>query len=218
MEQAFIIAVASSDNDEVYCFLNYGCHPNVRDPHYGQSALSIAAAYGYKEIVEFLLLQGANPNAQDSCSGNTPIMHSIKHGFPLIVAILLRHGAFLKIPENSNMPKDEGWISRIFGALISQCHSGGQQDPKTDAPGNSKDNSTSCLNRSNKQTSNRKRSRGNRVPKDDENESEDETKMNKRPRRAPTSNKTEPRLACPFQKRYPELHKCGPKSDVFRVK
>jgi ankyrin repeat protein len=220
LRQAFIAAIASGSEDIVLLLLDFGCHPDVHDHQYGQAALSIAAGSGFEHIVRLLLQRGADPNNQDIQTGKTPIIHAISRGFPAIVDLLLEHGARMDLPERPCVPAHDGWISRIVLALTHQRPSGNKSGNTGHGSGASSTESVIGTpyerdHESPPSSQSRKRGRHKKVPGDDGNESEDEFRVQKRPR---NRIKPDPQFACPFQKRYPDKHDCNPKSNIARLK
>jgi len=80
--------------------------------HRGQTALSVAAAYGYADIVKYLLEIGANPNVGLGNTQLKPIHIAASNGFPDIVAILRDYGADVNC-------RDQGGLSPMDYAGIS---------------------------------------------------------------------------------------------------
>jgi ankyrin repeat protein len=220
VQQAFIAAVASNSEEIVLIFLELGCSPDVYDHRFGQSALSIAVASGHEAIVRLLLQYRADPNIRDIRSGNTPLMYAISRGFPNIFNLLQQYGARIELPKRNHMLEKDGWIYRIILAWINQCPRGNQGNEKSQ--GSSTSSTESVIGTPGPRNSppppssqSRKRNRGKQVPGGDGFDSEDDSGLRKRSR---NTGKTESQFACPFQKRYPERHKCNPKSTVARLK
>jgi ankyrin repeat protein len=218
VQQAFIAAIVGAREEIARILANFGCNPNVHDHQYGQSALSIAAASGNEPMVLLLLSCGADPNIQDDDqSGNTPIMHAVSHGRPIIVRLLLESGAVLELPMRHRMHSNEGWIFRITSMLLRMCPNGkentGNTEPSRSASKNSASGSSARKEGNRKSSgSGRKRSR-----RDQSADGDDQSPHGERvSRRRRCDN--QPQFACPFEKRYPGEHDCGPKKNVQRLK
>jgi len=82
------------------------------------TALTLAAAGGYDELVELLISRGANIEHRDK-KGCTPLILAASGGYPVTVAILLEHNA--DIEAQSDRTKDT--------ALSLAC-SGGKQEAR----------------------------------------------------------------------------------------
>ena len=80
------------------------------------TALTLAAAGGYDELVDLLISRGANLEHRDK-KGCTPLILAASGGYPVTVAILLEHNA--DIEAQSDRTKDT--------ALSLAC-SGGKQE------------------------------------------------------------------------------------------
>lgn len=218
VEQAFIAAIVCASEEMVVTFLDFGCQIDIYDHQHGQSALSIAAASGHERLVKTLLQYGANPNIQDIRTGKTPVMHAISRGYPTIVALLVNQGARIELPKRPGIFADNGWMFRVVSALIRKCPSGGNGTGKTQKSATSSkkgDTGLSDRGRASERPSGsrRKRSRSERTPDGNEEDSEDGRAGRKR-----TCKEVEGQYACPYQKRYPDQHACRPKSSVSRIK
>ena len=218
LQQAFIAAIFSNYEEIVFIFLEFGCHPDVYDYRHGQSALSIAAAGGREHLVGTLLRHGADPNLRDLQYGKTPVMHAITHGYPAVVRLLVEQGASIELPKRPCTLAEDGWIFRIVSSLVKQCPNGSKGSGNAQKPRDSSNESVvgSPVRRKTPKRSSgqgRKRTRSKRTPDDNEGDSEDESESRKRVCKGAT-----PRYACPYQKRFPDQHKCLPKTTVTRVK
>lgn len=76
-----------------------GVNPNAHDEH-GRTALHIAAAKGYAEVVSTLLRHGAEPNQKDSL-GNTPLHLAACTNHIQVVTLLLRAGTDVETLDNN---------------------------------------------------------------------------------------------------------------------
>jgi ankyrin repeat protein len=81
----------------------------------GQTALHVAALYGYDEVVSFLLGQGAMPSSRDG-SNATPLMLACEEGCVGAARLLLQHAggaqALLEVDER-------GWTALHYAAEYS---------------------------------------------------------------------------------------------------
>ena len=66
--------------------------PGGRDVPSGGTALMLAAARGYIDVVRLLLSHGADPNLADE-GGGTALIYTVWKGHTEIVRVLLEHGA-----------------------------------------------------------------------------------------------------------------------------
>lgn len=76
-----------------------GVNPNAHDEH-GRTALHIAAAKGYADVVSTLLRHGAEPNQKDSL-GNTPLHLAACTNHIQVVTLLLRAGTDVETLDNN---------------------------------------------------------------------------------------------------------------------
>jgi ankyrin repeat protein len=74
----------------VKILLIHGAHPDVRDAIEGNTALTIAVAEGFQDVVETLLANGANVNAPDKTG--TPLAWAIHTGHSDIANLLRQRG------------------------------------------------------------------------------------------------------------------------------
>ncbi len=74
----------------VKMLLIHGAHPDVRDAIEGNTALTIAVAEGFQDVVETLLANGANVNAADKTG--TPLAWAIHTGHSDIANLLRQRG------------------------------------------------------------------------------------------------------------------------------
>jgi ankyrin repeat protein len=74
----------------VKMLLIHGAHPDVRDAVEGNTALTIAVAEGFQDVVETLLANGANVNAADKTG--TPLAWAIHTGHSDIANLLRQRG------------------------------------------------------------------------------------------------------------------------------
>lgn len=99
-----------------------GCVRNVNYHNQtGAAALHLAAANGWKNVVDFLLDKGADVNKQDN-DGNTPLHRAAERGYIDIVQSLLDKNAdiFLKNNEGNNACAVSGYAtSREKGVVES---------------------------------------------------------------------------------------------------
>ncbi|KAF2627529.1 ankyrin [Macroventuria anomochaeta] len=220
VQQAFIASVVSGSEEILLLFLALGCHPDLQDSKYGQSALSIAAAGGHDRVVRILLEHGACANIQDVRTGITPVMHAISRGYPLIVQLLLEYGAELDFPKERHENVDDGWIYKIFLALIHQCPNGDKgrsSNRKSTSPStkavigspNQAQETPSSFDQTHK------RSRSKKRLDDSEEGSDDEHVATKKSRH---DKGNDAQFMCPFHKRYPDKHTCPPYTKVARLK
>jgi CRP-like cAMP-binding protein len=95
---------------------NHGCDPNMAD--YDQrTALMLASARGFRDVVTVLLSASANPNTEDTFGG-TALFEACKHGHDDIIDLLVKSGAKLGVVEGS--AKQE----KMASLLCSTVHSG----------------------------------------------------------------------------------------------
>ena len=74
---------------------------NLADYH-GSTALTIAAEFGYTDIVELLLMAGAKINVQDD-DGDSALHVAAFKGHSEIVTLLLQHGASVNLRNNNGL-------------------------------------------------------------------------------------------------------------------
>lgn len=220
VQQAFIASIISGSQELVLLFLELGCHPDLHDYRYGQSALSIAAAGGDDRIVRILLEHGAHPNIQDIRTGLTPVMHAISRGFPVVVQLLLEFGAELKVSEKCDDQREDGWISKIILALIHQCPSGnnGGSNKRTSTNSSTESVAGSSTHGHKSQSTSGKRTKRCRPKQEaggNEDGSDDEGTAKKKSRH---DKESDAQLMCPFHRRYPNQHNCPPFPRVSRLK
>lgn len=77
--QDLISAAVSGEHSRVVDLLKKGANPNAQQKLTGWSAISVAAYYGYPEIVKELVHAGANVNVRDARQ-NTPLMRALTIG------------------------------------------------------------------------------------------------------------------------------------------
>jgi ankyrin repeat protein len=93
-ENARLLDAASiGDLEGVKAAIEDGADPDyVSNGVFGQSALKVAAAHGYVDVIELLLKRGANINIVDE-DGSTPLMYALLHENNNAVKILVANGA-----------------------------------------------------------------------------------------------------------------------------
>jgi ankyrin repeat protein len=84
-------AAAAGDAEAVRRAIEGGVSVDARVPEF--SALSAAAYFGRREIVDLLLERGANINKAEEIDGHTPLLRAIMGGEPEIAAGLVERGA-----------------------------------------------------------------------------------------------------------------------------
>lgn len=220
VQQAFIASIIAGSEDLLLLFLELGCHPDLHDYRYGQSALSIAAAGGHDRLVHVLLQHGANANIRDIHTGITPVMHAISRGFPVIVRLLLESGSELEIPKVSDEYVEDSWIQKIVLVLIHECPNGnsGRSNSRKSTKSSTESVAGSFTHEHKAQSSSgksRKRSRPKQETDGNEEGSDDERLTKKG---SPCENESDAQLMCPFHRRYPEKHTCPPFPRVSRLK
>lgn len=72
INRAFLNATVSSDTKQIERLLEEGADPTAREPEHNQPAITLAAIFADKEIVELLLANGAEIDARDD-SGRTAL-------------------------------------------------------------------------------------------------------------------------------------------------
>ena len=74
------------------------------------TALHLAAYFGYGDIVELLLAHRADPNATNS-HGKTPLHRAAFNGHKEVARVLLRHGATIDAKDNyGDTPMHEAMV------------------------------------------------------------------------------------------------------------
>jgi ankyrin repeat protein len=58
----------------------------------GETALHLAAVFGYRDIADYLIMKGADVNAKDK-QGKPPLFYALKRNHPALVDLLRTHGA-----------------------------------------------------------------------------------------------------------------------------
>lgn len=76
----------------VWCLLTSGQHPVDAKTEEGETALSLACSYGFKDVAILLVKNGANVDSQDK-QGWTPLHHCAARGRVTLAALLLLLGA-----------------------------------------------------------------------------------------------------------------------------
>ena len=84
-------ATADGDIEAVKQHLAAGVDVNAKEDQLGMTPLSVAAAFGHKEIVELLIANGADLEAKDQW-GVTPLTNATNNGHTEIVDLLRKHG------------------------------------------------------------------------------------------------------------------------------
>lgn len=73
--------------------ISYQGYLDAKEIYHGETALHLAAKYGYAEVVGLLLKAGADVEARGVISGNTAIMYAAEAGHKKVVGLLLGAGA-----------------------------------------------------------------------------------------------------------------------------
>ena len=220
LQQAFIASVIAGSEDLLLLFLGLGCHPDLHDHRYGQSALSIAAASGHDRLVCILLQHGAHANIRDIRTGITPVMHGISRGYPAVVNLLVDFGAEPEMPKGSDDPVEDGWIYRFLLAMIREHPSGNNRrsNNRKGTDSSAERVAGSSTNGHDSQSSfgkSRKRSRAEQDMEGDEGGSDDEVVAQKKSRHDKSSDA---QIMCPFHRMHPDMHTCPPFLKVARLK
>ena len=111
--QSPLIAACIADGDQpmdptiLDKLLSAGANPNTQAAEYGNTALMVAAHYGYEKGVETLLNAAADVNIQNSL-GATALHHAAYNGHLAVCKILLASGALASVTaSNGNTPLDD---------------------------------------------------------------------------------------------------------------
>lgn len=109
MPARLLDAARNGNTDEAALVLPFGANPNQTDPISTESALMIAAAGDYVELVKMLLSYGAEPNLMSRKSGNTALHNACRAGKARSVKALVEAGAFVNLqrPTTGETPLHE---------------------------------------------------------------------------------------------------------------
>ena len=91
--------LSSGDKSRAIPLINEGADLNVRTHYWQQTALHLATAFGYTDIMEQLLKKGADPESKDR-TGNTPFLTAAKDGQVGSITFLLQHGVNPEVTNN----------------------------------------------------------------------------------------------------------------------
>jgi ankyrin repeat protein len=84
-------AALGNNKKVVKMLLTHGAHPDAKEKVDWNTALIIATAAGYRDVVEVLIANGADVNVADK--KGTPLAWAIHTGHPEIASLLRQHGA-----------------------------------------------------------------------------------------------------------------------------
>ena len=114
LDKAFMNAVVHDGLKAAEMFLQHGANIDAHGSYYEDKyylasgpAISIAAAYGYVEMMKMLLDYGADADSKNP-RGKTALMMAAESSCPRAVEILLEHGA------NVNAVDDNGYTALLF--------------------------------------------------------------------------------------------------------
>lgn len=100
---ALMISTVREKPDFIELLLENGAEVNIRENHFGLTALHVAAASGNMEIMNTYLNQGDNVNVLDN-RGRAPVFYAAKYGHQKVVDKLLSKGASAKDLEKNYPP------------------------------------------------------------------------------------------------------------------
>jgi ankyrin repeat protein len=105
----------------VKLLLEAGANINMKEMHYGQTALSHAAENGHEAVVALLLDAGANVDTRHTARFSTPLLLAARNGHVAVVKLLLDHGADIGLSDSGGTPLK--WaISRRHEAVARVLH------------------------------------------------------------------------------------------------
>ena len=96
------------DYDRIKRLIEKGADVNAQNNN-GWTALMLASAWGYIDIVTLLIEEGAYVNARTK-HGNTALMYASQEGHPEVAELLIEKGADINVQE------DYGWTALMFAS------------------------------------------------------------------------------------------------------
>lgn len=99
--KALKITILNNDPESLRILINAGVNIDTMTGE-KQSAIHLAASYGFFEIVKVLIEEGANPNDTGHPDKFTPVYHSIINEDYEILDFLIDHGATLDFRDNQD--------------------------------------------------------------------------------------------------------------------
>ena len=108
LNQKLMKTIEAGDLAKVKSLLSNGANANASRKSDGATALMIASAFGYIEIVELLLSQGADSKSKAGIIGETALGWAARYGKTEVVKLLLDEGLDINAKASSN-----GWTALI---------------------------------------------------------------------------------------------------------